>query len=76
MQNEQNIAFLYHLLRIAIGTEEASVGTVNTEGLSWQEVYNLARKQGVLAIAFDGVMRWRAIRSLQKRYLCHLNCNG
>lgn len=46
---------LYHLLRVAIGAEQ--VGELNTADISWQEVYNLARKQGVLAIAFDGVMR-------------------
>ncbi len=48
---------LSHLLRIAIGTEEASVGTMNTKGVSWQDVYILARKQGVLAIAFDGLVK-------------------
>lgn len=48
---------LSHLLRIAIGTENASVGTMNTKGVSWQDVYILARKQGVLAIAFDGLVK-------------------
>ncbi len=48
---------LLTLLRIAIGTEEASVGSLNMEGISWREVYNLARKQGVLAIAFDGLVK-------------------
>lgn len=48
---------LFMLLRIAIGTEEASVGSLNMEGISWREVYNLARKQGVLAIAFDGLVK-------------------
>ena len=46
---------LLQLLRIAIGVEE--MATIKTEGVSWRAVYELARKQGVLAIAFDGLMQ-------------------
>ena len=46
---------LYSLLRIAIGVECAE--RVNVGGVSWQAVYAMARKQGVLAIAFDGLMK-------------------
>ena len=42
------------LLRIAIGTE--TVTTIDAEGVSWQSVYAMARKQGVLAVAFDGLV--------------------
>lgn len=56
MQHEINTStILFHLLRIAIGTEE--IGDCNFEGVSWQAVYRLARKQGVLAIAFDGLTK-------------------
>ena len=48
---------LFTLLRIAIGTEVASVDSLKLEGISWRAVYNLARKQGVLAIAFDGLVK-------------------
>ena len=44
---------LSQLLRIAIGTE--SDRSITIDGVSWQSVYALARKQGVLAIAFDGL---------------------
>ena len=46
---------LYRLLRIAIGAEQ--VESFGSEGVAWQSVYALARKQGVLAIAFDGLVR-------------------
>lgn len=52
--NSTTLTLLY-LVRIAIGTEE--VGNCNFEGVSWQAVYALARKQGVLAIAFDGLTK-------------------
>lgn len=57
--NESNsiLLGLFRLLRIAIGTEVASADTLNNEDLSWRSVYNLARKQGVLAIAFDGLVK-------------------
>lgn len=48
---------LLHLLRIAIGSEKVSDGNVYATTIAWAEVYKLARKQGVLAIAFDGLMR-------------------
>ena len=46
---------LFHLLRIALGTEQANCR--DAEGIAWQSVYALARKQGVLAIAFDGLTK-------------------
>ena len=46
---------LFQLLRIAIGAEEALA--FNAEGVEWTNVYTLARKQGVLAIAFDGLTK-------------------
>ena len=46
---------LFHLLRVAIGTAESE--RIATEGVAWAEVYNMARKQGVLAIAFDGLTK-------------------
>lgn len=48
-----NTSILFHLLRVAIGTERVEIQKV--EGVVWQSVYALARKQGVLAIAFDGL---------------------
>lgn len=47
---------LFRLLRIAIGSEEAAPLSAE-ETVSWQELYALARKQGVLALAFDGLMK-------------------
>ena len=55
MKQNRNAELLFHLLRLAIGTE--GVEQINTEGVSWQSVYALARKQGVLAIAFDGLSK-------------------
>ena len=46
---------LIRLLRIAIGAEQ--VESFGSEGVAWQSVYALARKQGVLAVAFDGLMK-------------------
>ena len=54
MKNK-NIDILCHLLCVAIGTEQAEL--CNLEDLSWQSVYALARKQGVLAVAFDGLTK-------------------
>lgn len=48
---------LFHLLRIALGTEQAEVKEITATSVSWQAVYALARKQGVLAVAFDGLMK-------------------
>lgn len=55
--NEQNINLdtLLHLLRVAIGGEVPKI--LRDSSISWQAVYALARKQGVLAVAFDGLMR-------------------
>ena len=47
---------LFRLLRIAIGSE-AAVPLSALGSVSWLELYTLARKQGVLAIAFDGLMQ-------------------
>lgn len=55
MNSNNPTTTLFHLLRIAIGTEE--IGDCNFEGASWRAVYNLARQQGVLAIAFDGLTK-------------------
>ena len=46
---------LYHLLRISIGSEQAN--SFDTEAVSWHAVYAMARKQGVLAVAFDGLSK-------------------
>ena len=46
---------LSHLLRVAIGTEMPEA--IKVEGVAWQSVYALARKQGVLAVAFDGLVK-------------------
>jgi len=54
---EQNTEILFHLMRVAIGTEEAEKMLYSTNGASWRAVYNLARQQGVLAIVFDGLMQ-------------------
>ena len=47
---------LFKLLRIAIGTEEVSE-KLHTANIAWGDIYKLARKQGVLAIAFDGLTK-------------------
>lgn len=46
---------LFRLLRIAIGVEVAAMPQKGN--ISWRAVYGLARKQGVLAIAFDGLTK-------------------
>lgn len=43
------------LIRIAIGSN--NIHNLATSNIVWQNVYDLARKQGVLAIAFDGLMK-------------------
>lgn len=57
MTKVQNIFF--DLLRVAIGTKRAEevAASIEVEGSAWQEVYLLARKQGVLAITFDGLLQ-------------------
>lgn len=50
-----NTSILFYLLRVAIGT--AGAGECSFCEVSWQKVYALARKQGVLAIAFDGLTK-------------------
>ena len=50
----QNI--LFRLIRIAIGTEQ--VGASFEVGVvEWPKVYEMARKQGVLAVVFDGLAK-------------------
>ena len=46
---------LFKLIRIAIGAEQ--VESFERDGVAWQNVYALARKQGVLAVAFDGLVK-------------------
>lgn len=53
--NNNTALALFRLLRLAIGTERISVSEF--ENVAWAEVYKLARKQGVLAIAFDGLAK-------------------
>ena len=55
MKQNRSVDTLFTLLRVAIGTECAE--RVNIEGVSWQTVYAMARKQGVLAVAFDGLTK-------------------
>lgn len=55
MQHEINTTTLYFLLRIAIDTKSVSANAF--QGVAWSEVYKLARKQGVLAVAFDGLTK-------------------
>lgn len=56
MLSNINANILFRLVRIAIGTEEADA-TLDTKGVEWAKVYAMARKQGVLALAFDGLMK-------------------
>ena len=56
MLSNINTNRLFRLVRIAIGTEEADA-TLDTKGVEWAKVYAMARKQGVLALAFDGLMK-------------------
>ena len=55
MKQNRSVETLSTLLRVAIGAECAE--RVNVEGVSWQAVYAMARKQGVLAVAFDGLSK-------------------
>ena len=55
MNTDLNISTFFALLRLAVGTDQA--GSMQLEGVSWQRVYALARKQGVLAVAFDGLTK-------------------
>jgi hypothetical protein len=52
---QQEYRMLSHLLRLAVGTAESE--KVASKGVAWAEVYNMARKQGVLAVAFDGLTK-------------------
>ena len=54
MVQDINIQVLLSLLRIAVGAEPQRVAF---EGVDWQKVYLHARQQGVLAVAFDGLMK-------------------
>lgn len=55
MNKDLNISTFFALLRLAVGTDQ--VGSMQLEGVSWQRVYALARKHGVLAVAFDGLTK-------------------
>ena len=55
MKQNRSVETLSTLLRVAIGAECAE--RVNVGGVSWQAVYAMARKQGVLAVAFDGLSK-------------------
>ena len=55
MKQNRSVETLSTILRVAIGAECAE--RVNVEGVSWQAVYAMARKQGVLAVAFDGLSK-------------------
>lgn len=46
---------LFRLVRVAIGTESAE--SVRIGDVAWGDLYKQARKQGVLAIAFDGLTK-------------------
>ena len=56
MHSDINAETLFRLVRIAIGTESADV-PFDVKVVEWTKLYALARKQGVLALAFDGLMR-------------------
>lgn len=51
--NSPSVEVLFHLLRIALGKEEPSS---LPNDVNWQEVYELSLKQGVGAIACDGML--------------------
>ena len=55
MKYINSVDTLFHLLRLAVNS--TATESINFEGVSWQSVYALARKQGVLAIAFDGLTK-------------------
>lgn len=54
-ESNSTITALLSLIRIAIGVE--SVAEAKVTDVAWAKVYALARKQGVLAIAFDGLIK-------------------
>ena len=56
MQSNIYADILFRLVRLAIGTESAEA-SFDAKGAEWAKVYKLARKQGVLALAFDGLMK-------------------
>ena len=56
MHSDINAEILFRLVRIAIGTESADV-PFDAKGVAWDKLYALARKQGVLAVAFDGLVK-------------------
>ena len=55
MKQNKNIRTLFDLLRLAVGTVQAEAVTI--EETAWSSIYAMARKQGVLAIAFDGLTK-------------------
>ena len=58
---------LFQLLRIAIGTEGIESFCANS--IAWGDLYKLARKQGVLAISFDGLSQlFEADKELAKGF--------
>lgn len=56
MQSNIEAKILFRLIRIAIGTEGVDA-PFEVSGVEWKGLYEMARKQGVLAVAFDGLMR-------------------
>jgi hypothetical protein len=55
MEYSNTTKTLFHLLCLAIGTAESE--RFATDNIAWSAVYNMARKQGVLAVAFDGLTK-------------------
>ena len=49
-------AILFRLIRIAIGTEQVGA-SFEVGAVEWPKVYEMARKQGVLAVVFDGLAK-------------------
>lgn len=47
--------FLFALVRAGIGTDDGAI--VPENGIDWRKVFKKAAEQGVLAIAFDGMVR-------------------
>ena len=56
MQSNIEAKILFRLIRIAIGTEGMDA-PFDANRVEWKRLYEMARKQGVLAIVFDGLMR-------------------
>ena len=49
---------LFYFLRVGLfGVQGDSTPPVQLEQLDWQQLYDTAKAQGVLAIVFDGVKR-------------------